>query len=166
MADSDRPGRKTFDVQNPGPREYIIVLAVVGGAAYLYFRHQQKTAAAAQTQAAAPAGGAPMAGAGGGGLPWGALFAWMQNHQSSPAPADSDTTGSSGGGKQSATVRVPNVVGQPYATGQANLAKVNLYSYPHNTPSGKGKVYISGQNPGAGRVVKRDSGVDLVLVRR
>jgi hypothetical protein len=88
MADTPPPrSGKGFSLSNPGAKEYVIVGLIAVAVGYLYFRNKAATAA---TAAATPtAAGTPvvLAGNSGGGVPFGAFFAWIQNHQSSPAPA-------------------------------------------------------------------------------
>ena len=73
-----------FNLKQPGTKEYVIIGILALGAGYIYLRHKNATAAAAAANQQAQGTPVVLAAGNGGGVPFGAFFAWIQNHQSSP----------------------------------------------------------------------------------
>lgn len=166
MADTPAPAaRRGFNLSNPGMREYVIVGVVALGLGLWYFKRQQAKAATAQTQQSV---GTPvvLAGAGGGGVPFGAFFAWLQNHQASPPATSTTTTGATGtgtadhdqgegdrqrphGSQPSATA--PNVLNLGEAAA-ASVVSAAGWTAHFSGPQGS---YVISQTPGPGATITR-----------
>lgn len=130
-----------FSITNPGAKEYAIVFVVVLGLAYWYFKHKQSQAGSTAGTANQPSQGSPvvLAGNGGGGVPFGALFAALQNHQSSPAAASPTTD------------TVPNLQDLSYQQAVSSAAQAG-FSTQAQGPTGQGAT-VSAQRPSAGTKV-------------
>lgn len=168
MADTPAPSssRKGFNIGNPGMKEYLIVGGLALALGVWYLRRKQAAAAAAQQQSSST--GQPIVlQAAGGGIPFGALFAALQNHQSSPVTInktintdtdqgnkDRDKDGR-GKGKAPTVVspwRGPNLDGLTVPQAKAALAGYQ-----------KGKYTVVNITRGGQDISQADAGTDTIV---
>lgn len=154
----------SFDLKNPGVKEYAIVGGVVLGGALIYFWWKKRQAAAAapadtsgDTSGDTTAPGTPT------GLSTSAFLAWIQDHSSSTTT----TAAPKAPGPVSGKAEVPNVVGMKGSAGEALLKARGFRTSqsPARTPAGR-VTRIVGQEPGASQQPKGSTvHVTLEMVR-